>query len=43
MIRNPLPGPKPHVPKELNYDYIPKASEMKFDIDDLKGRDYFDI
>lgn len=43
LIRNPLPGPKPHVPKELNYDYIPTASEMKFDIEDLKGRDYFDL
>ena len=27
MIRNPLPGPKPHVAKELNYDYNPKESE----------------
>ena len=43
LIRNPLPGPKPHVPKELNYDYTPTASEMKFDIEDLKGRDYFDL
>ncbi len=43
MIRNPLPGPKPHVAKELNYDYIPKESEMKFDIEDMKGRDYFDF
>lgn len=43
LIRNPLPGPKPHVAKELNYDYLPKESEMKFDIDDLKGRDYYDL
>ncbi len=43
LIRNPLPGPKPHVPKELNYDYLPKESEMKFDIEDLKGRDYYDL
>lgn len=43
LIRNPLPGPKPHVAKELNYDYIPKESEMKFDIEDMKGRDYFDF
>ncbi len=43
MIRNPLPGPKPHVAKELNYDYIPKESEMDFDIVDLKGKDFFDF
>lgn len=43
LIRNPLPGPKPHVARELNYDYMPKTSEMKYDIEDLKGRDYFDI
>lgn len=43
LIRNPLPGPKPHVSKDFNYDYLPKESEMKFDIDDLKGRDYFDL
>lgn len=43
LIRNPLPGPKPHVAKELSYDYVPKESEMKFDIEDLKGRDYFDL
>ena len=43
MIRNPLPGPKPHVAKELNYDYNPKPSEMEFDIVDLKGKDFFDL
>lgn len=43
LIRNPLAGPKPHVAKELNYDYTPKESEMKFDIVDLKGKDFFDI
>ena len=43
MIRNPLPGPKPHVAKELNYDYIPKESEMDFDIKDLKGKDFYDL
>lgn len=43
MIRNPLPGPKPHVTKELSYDYNPKPSEMEFDIVDLKGKDFFDL
>ena len=43
MIRNPLPGPKPHVARELNYDYIPKESEMDYDIKDMRGKDYFDL
>ena len=43
MIRNPLAGPKPHVPRELNYDYEPVDAEMKFDIDDISGRDYYDL
>ena len=43
MIRNPLPGPKPHVARELSYDYIPKESEMDYDIKDMRGKDYFDL
>ncbi len=43
LIHNPLPGPKPHVAKELAYDYQPKDSEMDYDLKDLSGRDYFDI
>ncbi|MCR5846815.1 MAG: hypothetical protein K6G75_01675 [Lachnospiraceae bacterium] len=43
MIKNPLPVPKPHVPKELTYDYDLKDDELEFDIIDLKGKDYYDI
>ncbi|GEM_PF-2569776 len=43
MIKNPLPGPKPHVAKELNYDYIPKAGEMDYDIKDISDKDDYDI
>lgn len=43
LIKNPLPGPKPHVPKELSFDYNPKEYEMDFDIIDLSGKDYYDI
>ena len=43
MIKNPLPGPKPHVAKELSYDYIPKAGEMDFDIKDISDKDDYDI
>lgn len=43
FIKNPLPGPKPHVSKELSYDYDLKDDELDFDITDLKGKDYYDI
>lgn len=43
FIKNPLPTPKPHVSKELCYDYDLKPSDMDFDIKDLKGKDYYDI
>lgn len=43
MIHNPLPTPKKHVPKEMNYDYEPPASEMHFDLVNMTGIDYFDI
>lgn len=43
FIKNPLPTPKPHVSRELCYDYDLKPSDMDFDIKDLKGKDYYDI
>ncbi len=43
MIKNPLPGPKPHIAKELTFDYDLKDDELDFDITDLKGKDYYDI
>ena len=43
MIKNVLPGPKPHVPKELVFDYDPKEDEMDFDLQDLTGKDFYDV
>ena len=43
MIKNVLPGPKPHVPKELAFDYDPTEDEMDFDIKDLTGKDFYDV
>lgn len=43
LIKNPLPGPKPHVSRELTYDYNPKENEMDYDIKDLSGKDYYDL
>lgn len=43
FIKNPLPTPKPHVTRELAYDYDLSPSEMDFDITDMKGKDFYDI
>ena len=43
MIKNPLPTPKPHVTRELTYDYELRDDQLDFDINDLKGKDYYDI
>ena len=42
-IKNPLPVPKKHIPRELNFDIEPAPNMMKFDLVDMKGKDYFDI
>lgn len=42
LFENPLPLPKPHVKKEINYNIEPDAENMKFDID-IKENDDFDI
>jgi hypothetical protein len=43
FIKNPLPVPKPHVTRELTYDYDFKDEDLDFDITDMKGKDYYDI
>ena len=43
MIKNVLPTPKPHVSKEMNFDYELKEDELDYDITDIKGREYYDI
>ena len=43
QFNNPVPGPKPHVPRELAFDYDPKEEEMDFDITDLDGKDFYDV
>ncbi|MBR6095074.1 MAG: hypothetical protein IKP92_08655 [Lachnospiraceae bacterium] len=42
-IKNPLPGPRPHVSRELVFDYDPSDDEMDFDLKDLDGKDFYDI
>ena len=40
-IQNPLPGPKPHVKKEMTYDYKIAQEQMHFDIEN-PDRNYYD-
>lgn len=42
-IKNPLPTPKKHVPREMDFDIIPAENDMHFDIVNLQGKDFFDI
>ena len=42
FIKNPLPVPKPHVSKEMNYDLI-TDDDSDYDITDISGKDYYDI
>ncbi len=42
-IKNPLPTPKKHIAKSMNFDIEPAMSQMHFDIVDMHGKDYFDI
>ena len=43
LIENPLPTPKKHVPKEMDFDLEPDADQLHFDVVDMKGKDFFDI
>ena len=43
LIENPLPTPKKHVPKEMDFDIEPDPDHMHFDVVDMKGKDFFDI
>lgn len=42
FIDNPLPGPKPHVKKEMTYDYDVPEDKMHFDIE-KPSNNFYDI
>lgn len=42
-IANPLPHPKKHITRNMDFDYPVSAAQMHFDIEDLNGMDFFDI
>ena len=43
FIPNPLPLPKKHVKKEINFDYEPTPEEMKYDYELKAGEEEYDI
>lgn len=42
-IVNPLPVPKKHVKKEMDYAFIPEDTQMHYDLTEQKGNDDFEI
>ena len=42
FIKNPLPGPKPHVKKEMNYDYEVPPDQLPFALH-KRSRNYHDL
>ncbi|MBO6259855.1 MAG: hypothetical protein J6N47_03405 [Lachnospiraceae bacterium] len=42
-IANPLPHPKKHITRNMDFDYPVSAAQMHFDLEDLNGMDFFDI
>ncbi|MEG1848107.1 MAG: hypothetical protein RRX92_09295 [Lachnospiraceae bacterium] len=43
LIPNPLPLPKKHVKKLMDYAFIPEAGQMHYEIEELKENDDYDI
>ena len=41
-IENPLPVPKKHIRKTMDYAFVPEASQMKYDIA-VSDNDDFDL
>jgi len=42
-IKNPLPVPKKHVAKDMDYDLEVPPADMHFDVVDMSGKDFFDV
>ncbi len=42
-IKNPLPVPKRHLNKDMDFDVEPILADMHFDVVDMSGIDYFDV
>ena len=42
-LKNPLPHPKKHISRKMDFDLIPAKEQMEFDVDDMTGKDFFDV
>lgn len=42
-IPNPLPGPKRHVRRELDYAFVPEEQQMCYDLTDIDENDDFEL
>ena len=42
-IENPLPVPKRREHKEMDYAFEPTGSDEDYDVNDLAGKDFYDI
>lgn len=42
-IKNPLPVPKKHIARDMDFDLEVAPADMHFDVVDMSGIDYFDI
>ena len=43
LIKNPLPAPKKHEAKDMDFDHKVANLDMHFDVVDMSGIDFFDI
>jgi len=43
QLKNPLPHPKKHISRKMDFDLLPNKEQMCFDLEDLTGKDFFDI
>ena len=43
LLNNPLPHPRRHISRNMDFDVIPTEAEMHFDVEDMTGMDYFDL
>ena len=43
QLKNPLPHPKKHISRKMDFDLLPNKEQMCFDLEDLTGKDFFDV
>ncbi|MCR5209214.1 MAG: hypothetical protein K6C99_03275 [Lachnospiraceae bacterium] len=43
QLKNPLPHPKKHISRKMDFDLLPNMEQMCFDVEDMTDKDFFDI